>query len=241
MTGDVEQLHLEHPLVQRLLARFRAARRDLSRVTVVRDPERATARVIAFGRLSLFGAGASRLHDEVIPVAARWAEASASQHLKPFADTADREALADLERLLARSPTVDVPAAVRERLREAAAGDFERLWAHIDEEAGRRERDVRGKLAARGDAEARALEEILRRQRALIDKELRAEGGAQLELDLDPREREQRDRDLVHMRRRLEAIEAEIEKEPARLRAGYQVTLRRLEPVGLVYLWPGTR
>jgi hypothetical protein len=244
MTEDVEQLHLEHPLVQRLLTRLRAlgvARRDLSRVTIVRDPERATARVIAFGRLSLFGPGASRLHDEVIPVAARWAEASAATHLKPFSESADREAIADLEQLFARSPSLEVNETVAERLRKAAPGDFAALWPYVGAEADRREGEVREKLAARGQAEGESLKQILRDQRALIQRTLESREEAQLELDFDPREREQRERDLVHMRRRLEQIDHEIVVEPKRLAAAYEVTLRRLEPIGLVYLWPGTR
>lgn len=244
MTEEVEQLHLEHPLVQRLLVRLRAlgaAGRELSRVTIVRDDQRSTARVIAFGRLSLFGAGAARLHDEVIPVAARWSEASTATHLKPFADSADREAIADLERLLERSAALEVNATVAERLRRAAPGDFVVLWQHLSTEAQRIENDVRNKLATRGEAEGRALEKILRDQRALIERTLDDREAKQLELDFDPREREQRERDLVHMRRRLDQIEDEIVSEPRRLSEGYRVTLRRLEPAGLVYLWPGTR
>ncbi len=34
---------------------------------------------------------------------------------------------------------------------------------------------------------------------------------------------------------------ARIESEPPELEDLYRVTLRRLEPVGLVYLWPTTR
>jgi hypothetical protein len=43
------------------------------------------------------------------------------------------------------------------------------------------------------------------------------------------------------MKRRLEAIDRELSTEPDELRALYQIRLNRLEPVGLVYLWPTTR
>ncbi len=43
------------------------------------------------------------------------------------------------------------------------------------------------------------------------------------------------------MERRLEAIDRELEKEPDQLKDLYHVVLRRLEPVGMVYLWPETR
>jgi hypothetical protein len=39
--------------------------------------------------------------------------------------------------------------------------------------------------------------------------------------------------------RRLKAIDAELTSEPARVREVYRVA-RRVEPVGLVYLWPVT-
>ena len=40
---------------------------------------------------------------------------------------------------------------------------------------------------------------------------------------------------------RLVSIEEEIESEPRQIEALYKVALRRLEPVGLVFLWPETR
>ena len=41
-------------------------------------------------------------------------------------------------------------------------------------------------------------------------------------------------------RRRLAQFDAELEREPARVRAFYEVQATRVEPVGLVYLWPET-
>jgi hypothetical protein len=43
------------------------------------------------------------------------------------------------------------------------------------------------------------------------------------------------------MERRLDRLAKEIETEPAELPALYRVATRKLEPVGMVYLWPGTR
>ncbi len=53
-------------------------------------------------------------------------------------------------------------------------------------------------------------------------------------------ERRQRERDRRHWAGRLQDIERELESEPDRVRAGYAVRAHRLEPVGLVYLWPVT-
>jgi hypothetical protein len=83
---------------------------------------------------------------------------------------------------------------------------------------------------------------LLTEQRAAIGKEL----GLRTQLAFDFSEaqqdqREQYEADAQHMAQRLAAIDREIETEPAQIRSLYQVSLRRLEPVGLVYLWPGTR
>ena len=74
LSAEAVHLHLEHRLVQRLLSRFLAQgflHHELKRACVVpcRDPQ---PRLIVLGRLSLFGEGAARLHDELIAVLADW-------------------------------------------------------------------------------------------------------------------------------------------------------------------------
>lgn len=39
---------------------------------------------------------------------------------------------------------------------------------------------------------------------------------------------------------KLLRLQNELETEPEKVRRGYEVQARRLEPVGLVYLWPAT-
>lgn len=41
-------------------------------------------------------------------------------------------------------------------------------------------------------------------------------------------------------RTRLAQFDRELEQEPQRIRDFYEVRARRIEPVGLVYLWPET-
>jgi hypothetical protein len=43
-----------------------------------------------------------------------------------------------------------------------------------------------------------------------------------------------------HWGKRLQAIDRELATEPGRIKAIYEVKARRIEPVGLVYLWPVT-
>ncbi len=244
INSGVAHLHLSHPFVQRILGRFLAqgwSSHDLSRVTVVRNPHDGIARVIAFGRLSLFGAGATRLHDQLVSVAAPWNESASGNHLRPFAEEADRKALDRLEQLLAAAPTLDgIDAKVQERLAKSAAGDFAALWPHVEHEADAVAHDAEQMLARRGATEADALRRILEAQRTAIGKELK---GTQLSLfsEAEAAQKEQWDQDRKWMERRLERLAREIESEPAELPVLYKVATRKLEPVGMVYLWPGTR
>jgi len=43
-----------------------------------------------------------------------------------------------------------------------------------------------------------------------------------------------------HWQTRLAAIETELATEPERIRALYRIKARRVDPIGLVYLWPVT-
>jgi SNF2 family DNA or RNA helicase len=76
MDDSAVHLHLEHRVVQRLLGRFTAqgfVHHDLSRACLTQTSD-AIPRVILLGRLSLYGPGAARLHEELIPVTARWTD-----------------------------------------------------------------------------------------------------------------------------------------------------------------------
>lgn len=244
MNSALVHLHLEHPFVKRILGRFLAqgySAHDLSRVTIIRNRHDALVRAIAFGRLSLFGAGATRLHDQLISVAARWVEGS--DELRPFADDADRRAIELLEKILAESPSLErISEKVQERVREAAPRLFADLWPHIREEADANAHDAIRKLEGRGRGESDALKAILETQRKSIEGEL--EARKQLPLDFaswDRLQREQYDQDKTHMERRAVTIERELETEPPQIEASYKVSRTRLEPVGLVVLWPNTR
>jgi hypothetical protein len=237
-------LHLEHPFIQRILSRFRAqgySAQDLSRVTVVPNEKDGIARVIAYGRVSLFGPGAARLHDELVSVAAAWTEAKGDNHLRPFAEQADRRALEMLEELFQSAARHgEVSAEIQARLAASAPGDFSALWDHVKNEAESRAHTATLQLAERGRSEAESLRKILTAQRATIAKTL---GAHQLDLfgALTEDEKKQWQNDREHMHERLVNIETELRTEPEEVEALYRVSLQRLEPIGLVYLWPTTR
>ncbi len=243
LSTKTAHLHLSHPVVQRVLQRFLAqgfSQSDLNRVTVVRSKRDSVARVIAFGRLSLFGAGAARLHDELVSVAARWIDGGGKDHLKPFAEEADRKAIELLETTLAEAPELEAtPARVQARLLASAPGDFATLWPAVEVEAHSRAEAAKKRLKERGQKEADDLRQILTAQRAYIEETL---GDTQLELQLTIKEElEQWRRDKQHLQQRLQAIEAEVKEQPDALAETYDVRLPRVTPVGMVYLWPASR
>ncbi|WP_233605242.1 DISARM system SNF2-like helicase DrmD [Corallococcus sp. AB030] len=242
VASKLAHLHLSHPIVQRVLQRYLAqgfSANDLSRVTVVNSKRDAVARVIVFGRLSLFGAGAARLHDEVVSVSAKWLDGGGRGHLKPFGEEADRRVIEQLEVTLAEAPELSATSsAVQARLLASASSDFAALWPSVEEESSRLEKAARKLLAQRGASEAKALTQILLTQRETIQEAL----GAQLELKLTVKdELEQQRRDKGHLEQRLAALAKELDEQPESLKATYDVRLARLTPVGMVYLWPSSR
>ena len=104
LSTPVAHLHLSHPFVQRILARFLAqgtAAHDLTRVTALRDPKSSKSRVVAFGRLSLFGRGAARLHEALVAVAAVWR--AGGEAPVPSSNEDDRRAVERIEDLFAQA------------------------------------------------------------------------------------------------------------------------------------------
>jgi hypothetical protein len=179
-------------------------------------------------------------------VAAAWLESGGKDHLKPFASKADRKALDTLESLLAAAPNIKrMPASVSKRLVASAPEDFAALWPHIKNEADHRAHDAERALGNRGEEESAALRQILETQRRAIHKALAdAPDDRQLTLlkeDHGRAELEQLEQDKKHMQARLDAIERELDEEPVQIRELYRVVLHRLEPIGLIYLWPETR
>jgi hypothetical protein len=245
MNSELAHLHLQHPVVQRVLGRFLSqgySAHDLSRVTVVRTRHDSLTRIIAFGRLSLFGPGATRLHDQLISVAARFID-SKGLELKPFAEEADKKAIDLLEQVLAEAPSLEaVSPTVQAKLADAAPTAFAQLWKHICDEADSAAHDAERKLTLRGVEDADSLREIVTLQRSAIVAEIQRRSQLTFDdLGLDKREQDQFRKEQAFMHDRLDAIEIELHREPAQIHALYKVALRRLEPVGLVFLWPETR
>lgn len=233
------QLHLGHPIVKRLSALFLSqgwSSSALHRMTVLPSTER-VRRVLAFGRLSLFGQGASRLHEELIFVSA---QILADGALKPLGERGRETGEATLAELLAAAPGLHPDPRVRYQVLDRASADATALHPLLEaaQEAARDRASAL--LEARAEAEARAMLAVLDSARqGILDTQARAR---QRDLfasgTFDRAEQAKHLRDLRDMVKRLDHIDEEREREPARIRAGYKVEVARFQPLGLAYLWP---
>ena len=244
LSDDTVHLHLEQRVAQRLLARFRAqgfVHHDLSRACLAQTTD-SIPRVILLARLCLYGRRAERLHEEIVPLAARWvAPARRSGPLKAYAREAETRTLDLLEQALAR-PDRSPHETVRARLLEAAARDIGDLLPQLEPRAEELAAVAAERLRERGARESRELEDTLRRQRERVVEELERHEGRfrQITLDFDDEERRQLQSNMRYWRTRLEQFDRDLAQEPPRIRAFYEVQAQRVEPVGLVYLWPET-
>jgi hypothetical protein len=247
LTGDVEQLHLAHPLTKRILDRFLAqgfSAHDLRRVAAVIDPDAGEAHAIGYARLTLFGPGAARLHDELVAVAAPWdGSLEGARGLSP---DAGREGAAALVKATEMRLAAGAPAPKGKHATSIAASAdalMAALWRALEDEADARAVAAKNGLAARARAEADGMRALLDRQRRAIQKTRRALTQRDLFEGLgdsaDAREQQrQLALDLEHMDRRDRAISQDIEREPAAIAALYDVRSTRLSPVGVVVSWP---
>jgi hypothetical protein len=245
LTEDTVHLHLEQRVAQRLLSRFRAQGfiyHDLSRACLAQVAD-SIPRVILLGRLSLYGHGAERLHEELVPVTARWVEPS--QRKGPLAAYA-REAEARTVELLEHSfgdPSRRSPAEpIQRKLLATAPRDIEELLPQLGPRADELAAVAIDKLRKRGEREEKDLRETLERQRERVREELGRHEGQfqQLTLNFDEEEKRQLESNMRGWRGRLEQFDRDLIREPQRVREFYEVRATRVEPIGLVYLWPET-
>ena len=243
LDGKVVHLHLEHRLVQRLLGRFLSQgflHHELTRacVCLTDDP---IPKVIVLGRLSLFGERASRLHDEVVAVAAEWLDPQARGRgkLRPLSEGEKADVLEELEHSLATPRLREVTPSFIERCKEYASRDVEDLLSHLERRAQTLAERALRKLTQRGEREATQMKKLLEDQRERILKHEAKYDLNYYQLELFPSdEPRQLESDRHHWRIRVKQLEEEIETEPRRIQEAYDIKASRVEPVGLVYLWP---
>ncbi|MHB1345587.1 MAG: DISARM system SNF2-like helicase DrmD, partial [Thermoleophilia bacterium] len=245
LTDDTVHLHLEQRVAQRLLARFRSQgfiHHDLSRACLAQTSD-SIPRVILLGRLSLYGHGAERLHEEIVPVTARWIEPSRRDGgLSVYSREAESKTMELLEHSLGNHGGHMPSETIREKLLASAAKDVEELLPQLEPKALEVAETATVRLRQRGEREERDLREILESQRKRVGEELGKHEleFAQLTLGFADEERRQLEANMRSWRTRLEQFDRDLEQEPERVRRFYDVRAKRVEPVGLVYLWPET-
>src|SRR5262249_6028161 len=193
------------------------------------------------GRLSLYGQGAERLHEELVPLVARWIEPS--QHkgpLAPYAREAEVKTLDLLEHSLGSNGRRAPGEAIQRKLLSAAPRGIEELLPQLEPRAEELARLAIEKLRRRGEREESDLRETLERQRERVGEALAKHDQEfeQLALDFGDEERRQLESDMRSWRSRLDQFDRDLQREPQRVREFYEVRAKRIEPVGLVYLWP---
>jgi superfamily II DNA or RNA helicase len=243
--NSVVQLHLEHRLVKRLLGRFLAqgfVYDDLSRACLAQSSD-AVPRVVLLGRLSLYGAGATRLHEEILTVTARWTDlASRQTPLKPYGRDAETLTLSLLEDSMKPGADVGIAEPVRQRLLAAMPRDIEELLVHLEARGDEHRADAEAMLDKRGQVESDALRKILVDQKARIEAAYTTPDDPQKTFggDFNADEQRQRDLDRRAWKRFLDRVDDDIAREPERIVDFYRVASHRLEPLGIAYLWPVT-
>ncbi|WP_322743425.1 DISARM system SNF2-like helicase DrmD [Sphaerospermopsis aphanizomenoides] len=241
LDGDVVHLHLEHRLVQRLLSRFLSQgflHDELTRASVclTNDP---IPKIIVLGRLSLYGDKAARLHDEVIAMAAEWIDPAnrGKKRLQPLGEGDKQDVLQLLEDSLAIAHFHEVGEGIKTRLQKHASQDIAELIPHLEKRAQILAERAEKKLTERGKKEAGEMKKILAEQKERITQ--KQEETTKIQLSLFPAdEQKQIDADRRYWVKRLEKLEMELITEPERIERTYQVKAVRVEPVGLIYLWP---
>ena len=248
MVGDeVVHLHLEQRVVQRLLGRFSAqgfVHHDLSRACFAQATD-SIPRVVLLGRLALYGNGAARLHEELIPVTARWVDPNIRKgQLSPYAKDAETKTMNLLDDSLLNAAGIKLTPEVIAQLQAAAAKDIHELLPHLQTRGEDYAAEAEKKLAARGVAESNAMREILETQRDHLRTRLKKyetfdpkEWLFNIQ-DLEEAEIEQLEANKRFWQQRLDELKEELKTEPERIASLYEVQATRIEPVGLVYLWP---
>ena len=118
-----------------------------------------------------------------------------------------------------------------------AVQDVTELLPHLDKRAEELSARAEKKLLDRGQKEAKEMTQLLIEQRDRILEQEAKSKTTQLSL-FNLQEQEQLGADIRHWQKRLAQIDRELDSEPQRIERIYQVKASRIDPVGIVYLYP---
>jgi hypothetical protein len=251
----------EDRILQKLVEKTEKIYRELGGFGTVLN-NRLVRSLYLIARLCLYGAQASRLHEDLVVVCARWDHPGERRGgLRPIdpAQLGEEEALRRLDEALLAGQTARVPDERKDILRTASARDVAELVDHLKAKARKVEAQVRRDLLKTGAREAEKTRKLLEGLRQRIhenlarrdqeDEKLRdrlaalraratlhtGDPAATAEEERIRRERASERRAMLKL---LDELEIEIRDEPGRVEQSFQTLTVRLEPVGMVYLWP---
>jgi len=171
MDDSVVHLHLEHRVVQRLLGRFTAQGfvfDDMSRACLAQATD-AIPRVVLLGRLCLYGPNAARLHEEIIPITARWVDPNIRKgSLTPYARESESKTIQLLNDSLVTQHGREISQQILKQLQANAPRDIQELLPHLQTRGEEYAVDAVKKLRERATVEAKAMREILETQKKHI-------------------------------------------------------------------------
>lgn len=234
---DIAYMHLGSPLLQRTTRRLRAAlwggEGSLQRVTAMVVPDLEESFAVAVTRLVLVGGSGLRLHEEVFLAGTRLARRQA---------VGKERAEALLEQALDSSDLKLVSTDVAELLAAAwndtgSDGVQARVLTAINEGTARRRSEVEGKLAARKQADLSRVIDIFDRFGATLREALeRAEAiDNNPQLSLFDDERRQSERDLREIRRRIDSLADERQRELEAVERRYEDVRAWEFPAALIF------
>ncbi len=158
--------------------------------------------------------------------------------LKPYRTTQETLTLLELDALLSDEKVKAPTEAVQKKLRATLEADVAALEPELRSRAEVAEKEARTALDARATREAKDLHALLVAQQKRIRETL--EGTKQQSMQFTDEERKQALSEQAHQKKRLAEINRELVDEPKRLKGTYDVHARRVEVLGVIYLWPVT-
>jgi superfamily II DNA or RNA helicase len=246
---DVVLVHLGHRLVDQAMRLLRAeiwkgamggtagsAAATLTRVTarVVPGSTLTTPAVVAHARLVVTGSDGHRLHEEVITAGGLVRDGR-------FARFETRSAL---DGALGAATDVLPDPSSTDALVASWPSFSDAVYRAVEARAKERTESLSRLLAARAESDAQAITSVMQELQKTItgqldDLERDPEAQAQLTL-FETDERQQFSRDVEALRRRLDEIPDEIDREVRAVRSRYEHPTHRLFPAAVTFLMPET-
>jgi hypothetical protein len=163
--------------------------------------------------------------------------------LAPYGREAETRTLALLDEALLAAGARPIPDPVVRQLQAAAPRDIQELLPHLQTRCAEYIQDAKLRLEKRAEAEAKAMLEILETQKKHLGETVARYERPEAQLrfqEFNEEERRQLESNQRYWGKRLSDLDKELRTEPDRIRNLYEVRAQRIEPIGLVYLWPVT-